>query len=93
VLQLIGVLELHDLSELANDAGDVDCGLILAVLIGWFGERMRSFSSSSQQRVSDLSSLLVETFSGIRLIKAFAAEDYSTTRFAAEAERKPRGKI
>jgi hypothetical protein len=26
----------HDLSELANDAGDVDCGLILAVLIGWF---------------------------------------------------------
>jgi hypothetical protein len=36
VLQLIGCW-LHDLSELANDAGDVDCGLILAVLIGWFG--------------------------------------------------------
>jgi ATP-binding cassette subfamily B protein len=37
--------------------------------------------------------LLVETFSGIRLIKAFAAEDYSTTRFAAEAERNREAKF
>ncbi len=87
VLQLVGVLGYMIYQSWQMTLATLIVAPIMAVLIGWFGERMRSFSSSSQQRVSDLSSLLVETFSGIRLIKAFAAEDYSTTRFAAEAER------
>lgn len=59
----------------------------LALLVGWFGERMVDYSRRSQNLVSDLSSQLTEVFSGIRLVRAFAAEDYVINRFAAEAER------
>lgn len=65
---------------------------LLAVLIGWFGEQLRRFSRRSQNRVSDLSALLIELFSGMRLVQAFAAEDYTLNRFAQEAERNRRAK-
>ena len=60
---------------------------LLALLAGWFGDQMLSFSRRSQNLVSDLSSQLTEVFSGIRLIRAFAAEDYEIERFSREAER------
>jgi ATP-binding cassette subfamily B protein len=65
---------------------------LMAVLIGWFGEKIRSFSHRSQNRISDLSSMLVEVFSGIRLVKAFAAEKYTLEQFSREAERNRRAK-
>jgi ATP-binding cassette, subfamily B, bacterial len=65
---------------------------LLAILIGWFGEQLRRFSRRSQNRVSDLSALLIELFSGMRLVQAFAAEDYTLNRFAQEAERNRRAK-
>ncbi len=60
---------------------------LLAVLIGWFGERLRKLSHRSQSRVSDLSGLIIEMLSGIRLVQAFAAEEYVIDRFSREAER------
>ncbi|MEM0980191.1 MAG: ABC transporter ATP-binding protein [Cyanobacteria bacterium P01_H01_bin.58] len=60
---------------------------ILAVLVGWFGDRMLDYSRRSQNLVSDLSSQITEVFSGIRLVRAFAAEDYVIERFTQEAER------
>ncbi|WP_414577132.1 ABC transporter ATP-binding protein [Anabaena sp. CCY 9402-a] len=60
---------------------------LMGVLIGWFGERLRKYSLKSQNRVSDLSAILTEVFSGIRLIRAFAAENYEIARFSHEAER------
>jgi ATP-binding cassette, subfamily B, bacterial len=60
---------------------------VIAGLIGWFGEQMRRLSQQSQQQLSSISSLLVEIFSSIRLVKAFAAEDYVLDRFSAEADR------
>lgn len=60
---------------------------LMGLLIGWFGERLRLFSLKSQNRVSDLSSILTEVFSGIRIVQAFAAEDYEIARFSREAER------
>ncbi|WP_016952890.1 ABC transporter ATP-binding protein [Anabaena sp. PCC 7108] len=65
---------------------------IMGILIGWFGERLRKYSLRSQNRVSDLSAILTEVFSGIRLIQAFAAEDYEIARFSHEAERSLRAK-
>ncbi|ABA24169.1 ABC transporter, transmembrane region [Trichormus variabilis ATCC 29413] len=59
----------------------------MGILIGWFGERLRKYSLRSQNRVSDLSAILTEVFSGIRLIRAFAAENYEVTRFSRESER------
>ncbi len=60
---------------------------LMAVLVGWFGELLLKFSRRSQNRISDLSSLLTEVFSGIRLIRAFAAEEYEIDRFARIAEQ------
>lgn len=65
---------------------------VMGVLIGWFGERLRGFSRVSQNRVSNLANLLTEVFSGVRLVKAFAAEDYEIQRFSVEAERSRRAK-
>ncbi|MBE9201502.1 MULTISPECIES: ABC transporter ATP-binding protein [unclassified Nodularia (in: cyanobacteria)] len=60
---------------------------IMGILIGWFGERLRKYSLKSQNRVSGLSAILTEVFSGIRLVQAFAAENYEIARFSNEAEQ------
>ncbi len=60
---------------------------LMGILIGWFGERLRKFSLKSQNRVSNLSAILTEVFGGIRLVQAFAAENYEIARFSREAER------
>lgn len=60
---------------------------LIGVLVGWFGERLLVLSRRSQNKVSSLAALLTEVFSGIRLIKAFAAEEYEIKRFSREAER------
>ena len=65
---------------------------LMAVLIGWFGEQLLTFSRRSQNRVSNLSALLTEVFSGIRLVQAFAAEEYAFDRFSQEAERNRQAK-
>ncbi|MCL1469917.1 ABC transporter ATP-binding protein [Argonema antarcticum] len=59
---------------------------LMGILIGWFGEQMLKFSRRSQNQISNLSSLLTEVFSGIRLVQGFAAEEYQIQRFAEEAE-------
>jgi len=59
---------------------------LMGILIGWFGERLQKYSRHSQNRVSDLSAILTEVFSGIRLVQAFAAENYEIARFSKEAE-------
>jgi ATP-binding cassette, subfamily B, bacterial len=59
---------------------------LMGILIAWCGEQMLKFSRRSQNRTSNLSALLTEVFSGIRLVQAFAAEDYEIARFAKEAE-------
>ena len=65
---------------------------LMGVLIGWFGEQMLKFSRRSQNHVSNLSALLTEVFSGIRLVQAFAAQDYEIARFAQEAEENRKAK-
>jgi ATP-binding cassette, subfamily B, bacterial len=58
----------------------------MAVIIGWFGSRLQKVSRQSQNQVSDLSSILTEVFSGIRIVQAFAAEEYEVRRFGTETE-------
>lgn len=60
---------------------------LMGILISWFGEKLLRQSRQSQEQVSDLASLLTEVFSGIHLIRAFAAEGYEQRRFGAIAER------
>jgi ATP-binding cassette subfamily B protein len=65
----------------------------IALLITWFGEQLRKLSYRSQSQVSNLSALLVEVFSGMRLVQAFAAEDYMLKRFSHEAEHNRRSRF
>jgi ATP-binding cassette subfamily B protein len=63
---------------------------LMALLIGAFGDKLLQSSHRSQERISNLSSLITEVFSGIRLVQAFAAEDYELQRFIHEAEQNRR---
>ncbi len=65
---------------------------LIAILIAWFGNRMLNLSRRSQDQVSNLAALLSETFSGIRLVRAFATESYEIDRFKQESEQNNRRK-
>jgi len=52
-----------------------------------FGKKMRSVATSTQITMGTLSSLLQETISGTRIVKAFCMEKYESNRFAEENER------
>lgn len=47
-----------------------------------FGRKLRSYSVRSQTAMGDISTILLETISGNRIVKAFNMEDYERKRFA-----------
>lgn len=55
--------------------------------ISALGKKMRKVATSTQVTMGTLSSLLQETISGTRIVKAFGMEKYENERFAAENER------
>lgn len=55
--------------------------------ISEFGKRMRRISTSTQVTLATLTSLLQETISGSRIVKAFGMEEHENRRFAKENER------
>ena len=93
VLQLIVVLAYMVYINWQLTVATLVIAPLMALLITWFGEQLRQLSYRSQSRVSDLSALVVEVFSGMRLVQAFAAEDYMLDRFGREAERNRRARF
>ena len=53
----------------------------------YFGRRIRKLSKQNQAKLGDVSSLLQEIFSGIRVVKAFGTEKTEQTRFDKENKR------
>ncbi len=49
-----------------------------------FGRKLRTYSTRSQVSMGDISTILLETISGNRIVKAFNMEDYERERFARE---------
>ncbi len=45
------------------------------------GKRLKSISRQTQEKASDITTLLHETISGVRVVKAFSMEDYEVKRF------------
>ena len=45
------------------------------------GRRLRKISKGTQEKMADINTLLLETISGIKLVKAFGTEEYETKRF------------
>jgi subfamily B ATP-binding cassette protein MsbA len=52
-----------------------------------FGRKLRSYSTRSQMTMADLSTLLLETISGSRIVKAFNMEEYERKRFSKVNEK------
>jgi subfamily B ATP-binding cassette protein MsbA len=54
-------------------------------LIGWplsrIGMKLRKLSRRTQENVADINSILLETISGVRVVKAFGTEQYEIDRF------------
>lgn len=53
----------------------------------YFGRRLRKLSRKSQEKTGDISALLQEMLSGVRVIKAFGTEDDEKKRFDKENRR------
>ena len=55
---------------------------MLAIL--WIGLKVRKQSSVVQKKLSDITSVLQETISGVKVVKAFGMEDYENKKFFKE---------
>lgn len=55
-------------------------------LVGRLGKSVRALTSMVQAKVADATSILQETLSGIRIVKAFTMEDLEIERFSRENE-------
>jgi ATP-binding cassette, subfamily B, bacterial MsbA len=54
---------------------------VTGFIIGWIGRSLRKESRIGQARFAGLLSIVEETISGLRIIKAFTAIDFSSKRF------------
>ena len=57
---------------------------ISALLIGWIGIKLRKQSSLVQAKMADITSILQETISGVKIVKAFGMENYENRKFKKE---------
>ncbi len=57
---------------------------LVAQAINIFGKRLRVASRIMQERAADITSVLQETISAVRVIKSFVREDYEIERFNKE---------
>jgi subfamily B ATP-binding cassette protein MsbA len=59
--------------------------LVLLIIAG-IGRRVHRESGLVQERIADLTSVLHETISGVKVVKAFAMEDFENKKFACEGQ-------
>ena len=57
---------------------------LLAIPMQMMSRRIRKASRRAQEKRADISSVLVETLTGIEVVKAFNMEDYERSRYAGE---------
>ncbi|MBR2180240.1 MAG: ABC transporter ATP-binding protein [Selenomonadaceae bacterium] len=64
--------------------------LIVVPMVGYamkiFGKKIKSNATVIQERVADITSLLQESISSIRVVKSFVREDYEISRFKKQNE-------
>lgn len=57
---------------------------LIGIPMAQIGRRLRKISKGTQEKMADINTLLVETISGIKLVKAFCTEEYEKERFRAK---------
>ncbi len=60
---------------------------LVAYPVNRIGRRVRSISTDAQEKMSDINSVLYETFSGVRIVKAFNMADYEREKFKNKNQR------
>ncbi len=93
VLQLIAVLSYMAFLNWTLTVATIVVAPLMTLLIGWFGQRLLLLSKRSQAKVADIAALLTEVLAGMRLVRAFAAEDYELQRFTQAAEQNRRARL
>ncbi len=53
-------------------------------IIAWIGLKLRKHSSRIQAKMADITSILQETISGVKIVKAFGMENYENKKFVDE---------
>ncbi len=56
----------------------------IAIPVSQIARNVRKFSTKGQMKVADITTILMESFSGARIVKAFGMEKYETERFEKE---------
>ncbi|HDL04561.1 MAG TPA: ABC transporter ATP-binding protein [candidate division Zixibacteria bacterium] len=58
--------------------------LVMPIVFGfiyWMGKKLRKYSARSQEKMADVNSVLEETVSNIRIVKAYAMEKFEIKKF------------
>jgi ATP-binding cassette, subfamily B, bacterial len=84
LLQLVVVLGYMVWLDLPLALATLLLAPLVALLVSGFGARVMAAAEQSQQRVSELASLLAEAITGLPLVRAFAAEPWLQQRFNDE---------
>jgi len=53
-------------------------------IITWIGIKLRKHSTRIQAKMADITSILQETISGVKIVKAFSMENYENKKFTEE---------
>ncbi|ACL70644.1 ABC transporter related [Halothermothrix orenii H 168] len=65
----------------------------MTYLLSRFNKKIRRVSKNVQMKIADVSDVLQETLSAIRVVKSFCREDYEFKRFSSENEANFRAKV
>jgi len=55
--------------------------------ISWIGFKLKKQSTQLQEKVADITTVLHETISGVKIVKAFGAEEYENKKFGSETRK------
>ncbi len=56
------------------------------LIIAWIGLKLRKYSAIVQAKMADITSILQEIISGVKIVKAFGMEDYEDQKFTKETK-------
>ncbi|MBI5787724.1 MAG: lipid A export permease/ATP-binding protein MsbA [Candidatus Schekmanbacteria bacterium] len=65
----------------------VVCLPLLVIPVTRVGKKLRKISRKNQEKMGDLNTVLHETFTGCKIVKAFGMEDYEYQRFQKENDK------
>ncbi len=60
---------------------------VSVLIIVWIGLKLRKQSTIIQEKLADITSVLHETISGVKIVKAFGMEEYENGKFREQTEK------